>query len=322
VTSIRFDRSAYPAYCGRCGPYATARLADNPNRGVAAHSGAFLSVVIPARNEAQSLPQLLEETVHAVQSLCSDRWSPPRKSLRGFEVIVVDDGSTDRTHQTLKELTAIYPELRSIRLWPSGGQSVAIVAGLRVARGNWIATLDADLQNDPADLVMLWDALTLDAHEAALGWRIRRRDNWRKRLVSRIANWARNLVLRQTIRDTGCSLRIFPRELALRLPLFQGVHRFFGPLLMREGCCIVQVPVTHRARPHGRSHYNLWNRSLGVLTDLLGVVWLLRRPVLYEVITGTEASCTHAPEVRFGNRRGMAAASPKKSQPDERGEST
>ena len=162
------------------------------------------------------------------------------------------------------------------------GQSSATLAGIRAARGDWIATLDADLQNDPADLVRLWEALP--GHDAVLGWRVERRDVWSKRVISRWANRVRNAVLGQSIRDTGCSVRIFPREVALRLPVFRGVHRFFGPLLLREGCRLVQVPVGHRPRPHGRSHYNLWNRSLQVVVDLLGVAWLLRRPLRYRVV--------------------------------------
>ena len=127
----------------------------------------------------------------------------------------------------------------------------------------------------------LWDALP--GHDAALGWRVTRQDVWSKRVISRWANRVRNAVLGQSIRDTGCSVRIFPREVALRLPMFRGGHRFFGPLLIREGCSIVQVPVNHRPRSHGRSHYNLWNRSVRVVVDLLGVAWLMRRDVRYRV---------------------------------------
>ncbi|MHC5542679.1 glycosyltransferase family protein, partial [Singulisphaera rosea] len=135
--------------------------------------------------------------------------------------------------------------------------------------------------NNPADLTILWDALP--GHDAALGWRTKREDVWSKRVISRWANRVRNAVLGQSIRDTGCSVRIFSREMAVRLPMFHGSHRFLGPLLLREGCQIVQVPVIHRPRPHGISHYNIWNRSLRVIVDLLGVAWLMRRPVRYRV---------------------------------------
>jgi hypothetical protein len=116
----------------------------------------------------------------------------------------------------------------------------------------------------------------------------------------------RNAVLGQSIRDTGCSVRIFPRAVALRLPAFRGVHRFFGPLLVREGCRLVQVPVHHRPRPHGRSHYNLWNRSLQVVVDLLGVAWLLRRPLRYQVARAWDAWGTTIADAQEGASLALA----------------
>ena len=239
----------------------------------------MLSIVIPAKNEAASLRQLVAE-IRRVLLFLSNRSSSPE--LTDFEILVVDDGSTDQTRSILVDLAVVYPELKALTLACSVGQTAATIAGIRVARGSWIATIDADLQNDPADLVRLWDALP--GYDAALGWRVNRQDVWSKRVISHWANWVRNLVLGQAIRDTGCSVRIFSRELALRLPTFRGAHRFFGPLLLREGCRVVQVPVDHRRRSHGRSHYSLWNRSFQVVIDLLGVAWLMQRPVRYELI--------------------------------------
>ncbi len=238
-----------------------------------------LSVVIPAKNEAASLPQVVAETCSVLRFL-SNRARPPE--LAAFEILVVDDGSTDQTRSVLRDLGVMYSELITITLASSVGQTAATTVGIRAAKESWIATLDADLQNDPADLVPLWDALP--GYDAVLGWRINRQDAWSKRATSCWANRVRNAVLGQSIRDTGCSLRIFPRDLALRLPVFHGAHRFFGPLLLREGCRVVQVPVHHRPRSHGRSHYGLSNRSLQVVFDLLGVAWLMRRPVRYEVL--------------------------------------
>lgn len=241
---------------------------------------AVLSVVVPAKNEAEGLPALVEEIARALRPLV-DRGDAGPHRLDGFEIVVVDDGSTDDSWAVLGRLSEAYPELRPIRLAANTGQSTATLAGFVRASGNWVANLDADLQNDPADLARLWDALP--GHDAALGWRVKRRDVWTKRAISKVANRVRNAVLGQSIRDTGCSVRIYPTVVACRLPAFHGVHRFLGPLLLREGCRIVQLPVHHRPRGHGRSHYNIWNRSIRVVVDLLGVAWLMRRPVRHEV---------------------------------------
>lgn len=245
-----------------------------------------LSVVVPAKNEAESLPKLVEEIAAALRPLRGEE-EERRFRLGGFEILIVNDGSTDQTPEVLRALAVDYPELREVRLRENVGQSAATAAGFRAARGGWIATLDADLQNDPADLALLWRILP--GHDVALGWREKRQDVWFRRVVSRWANRVRNAVLGQAIRDTGCSVRIFPRELALRLPLFQGSHRFLGPLLIREGGRVIQTPVNHRARPHGRSHYNFRNRSLRVVVDLFGVSWLMRRPLRYDVVEPASA---------------------------------
>lgn len=238
-----------------------------------------LSIIVPAKDEAASLPDLLAEIAAAFRPL-RDRDGGPNR-LEDFEVLIVDDGSTDESPEVLKRLTADYPELRPILFAANAGQSAATLAGFRAARGDWVAILDADLQNPPAELARLWDALP--GHDAALGWRIKREDVRSKRIISRWANRARHAVLGDSVKDTGCAVRIFPREVALRFPMFHGAHRFYGPLLLREGCRIVQVPVEHRPRPHGVSHYNVWNRSLNVIIDLLGVAWLMRRPVRYRL---------------------------------------
>src|SRR5262249_43005086 len=142
--------------------------------------------------------------------------------LDAFELVIVDDGSTDETPAVLRQLASVHPELRWLSLRSNVGQSAATAAGFRAARGEWVATLDADLQNDPADLALLWAALP--GHDAALGWRRKREDVWSKRVISLWANRIRNRVLGQSIRDTGCSVRIFSRAAALRLPMFHGCH--------------------------------------------------------------------------------------------------
>jgi dolichol-phosphate mannosyltransferase len=246
--------------------------------------GAWLSIVTPAKDEAENLPRLVKEVVQAFRPLVERTLGG--NPLDWFEIVVVDDGSLDATQAVLEQMTSLYPELKPIVLARNAGQSAATVAGFRASRGNWVGMLDADLQNPPAELAKLWDALP--GFDAALGWRTTREDSRSKRVVSHLANSLRNFLLGQSIRDTGCSVRIFRKEVALRLPVFHGVHRFFGPLLIREGCRIIQVPVSHRPRTSGKSHYHFGNRSIRVVVDLLGVAWLLRRSIRCEAIRLTD----------------------------------
>ena len=251
--------------------------------------------------------------LHAFRSSSTKLWGPLsplcRSDVSGlakFEIVLVNDGSTDQTRQILLELGSSYPELWWLTLATTAGQSAATLAGIFAARGDWIATLDADLQNDPADLVHLWNALP--GYDAAPGWRTIRHDVVSKRLISISANRVRNAVFGQSIRDTGCSVRIFPRMAALRLPEFHGMHRFIGPLLLRQGCKLIQIPVNHRPRASGRTHYNFWNRSLGVLIDLLGVLWLLRRSVHYQIPSEQQSGIAvvraHSKHAVLANYRG------------------
>ncbi len=242
-------------------------------------AGGTLSIVIPAKDEAGNLPELVREIADAFRPLVGRARGAHR--LDAFEVVVVDDGSTDATTEVLRDLRRHYPEVRGVRLVRNVGQSAATLAGFRASQGEWVGMLDADLQNPPSSLAGLWDRLP--GYDAALGWREKREDNLAKRMTSRWANRVRNAVLGQSIRDTGCSVRIIRRELAIRLPMFRGGHRFLGPLLLREGARIIQAPVAHRPRTRGVSHYHFGNRSLRVVVDLIGVAWLLRRPALYEL---------------------------------------
>jgi dolichol-phosphate mannosyltransferase len=234
-----------------------------------------VSVVVPVRNEADNIIPLIEE-IHACLQGKAD-----------FEVLYVDDGSTDATPQRLAEACARFPRLRVIRHRQSCGQSTALATAVRAARHPWIATLDGDCQNDPADIPALLAAVSPGQRGTGLalvmGWRRQRNDSALRRLSSRIANGVRSRLLGDATPDTGCGLKVFSRELFLRLPFFDHMHRFLPALVQREGAKVVSVPVSHRARTRGRSKYGVHNRLWVGIVDMFGVMWLNRR-MLHPVI--------------------------------------
>ncbi|MBX3454455.1 glycosyltransferase family 2 protein [Ferrovibrio sp.] len=228
-----------------------------------------LSVVIPVHNEAENIASLLAE-------ICA--------ALRGrvaFEIVAVDDCSTDATPAILRQTAAAMPELRPIRHRRNAGQSMAVLSGVKAARAPFIATLDGDGQNDPADLPALWQALRAEAdggHNLLIaGHRTRRQDSWVKRYSSRIANRVRSALLKDATPDTGCGLKMLSRALFLSLPAFDHMHRFLPALVLRQGGQVRSVPVNHRPRQGGVSHYGTWGRLKVGLVDLVGVSWLQRR---------------------------------------------
>lgn len=229
-----------------------------------------VSVVAPAFNEAPNLPALLDE-VEAAMSVLGVPW----------ELVVVDDGSTDGSPALLDGMSGTHPALRVVRFARNAGQSAAFLAGLDAARGDVVVMLDADLQNDPADIPRLLQRL--DGHDAVLGVRRRRQDSWLRRLSSRFANGVRRAVTGDGLRDAGCSLKAVRRERLLELPRFDGVHRFFGTLLVWRNRPVVEVEVAHRPRRAGVAKYNVRNRALRTLADLCGVCWLRLRLVRYEI---------------------------------------
>ncbi len=230
----------------------------------------WLSVVIPFRDEAPSLAEL-----HAELARVLDRFAFES------EMIFVDDESTDAGGVVVGLLAVQDPRVRLLSLSPHSGQSAALEAGFRAARGEIVATLDADLQNDPADLPALVAALA--EADCVCGVRVERRDRFSARVASRLANGIRRRVLGDGITDIGCSLRVMRRAPLERLKLFRGGHRFLPVLLALEGARIVERPVRHRPRRHGRSKYGIWMRLRVVWADLLGVAWLARRVARYEV---------------------------------------
>jgi dolichol-phosphate mannosyltransferase len=226
-----------------------------------------VSVVVPVRNEAGNIASLVAEITAALGNDID------------FEVIYVNDGSTDRTEFELTQLMASRPWLRQIKHLASCGQSAAVTSGVRRARASVVVTLDGDGQNDPAFIPPLLEALAAGAPRIGLvaGQRVGRRATGFKRLQSRIANAVRGAVLRDGTRDTGCGLKAFRRELFLALPYFDGLHRFLPALVRREGYDIGYVDVVDRPRHSGRSNYGMWDRLWIGILDLLGVWWLIRR---------------------------------------------
>lgn len=228
-----------------------------------------LSVVIPMHDEYGNVAPLIEEVVAALQ----DRLA--------FEIICVDDASQDSTLDLLRTLSRRYPQLRVLSHAAQAGQSAAIRNGVKAARAPWVVTLDGDGQNDPADIPALLAELAAAAPQVKLlgGWRVRRRDRWSKRVASRVANAVRQRMLRDATPDTGCGTKLFDRQVFLDLPAFDHMHRFIPALVQRAGWRTASVPVNHRPRTAGRSKYtNLQRLAVGI-ADLVGVAWLMRRPI-------------------------------------------
>jgi glycosyltransferase involved in cell wall biosynthesis len=225
-----------------------------------------VSVVVPVRNEAGNVGPLTEEIAAALNG----RWT--------FELVFVNDGSTDGTEGALTALKAERPWLRQIRHEASCGQSAAVRSGVAAARAPVVATLDGDGQNDPSFIPALLAALEGGANVGLVaGQRVGRRSSGFKKLQSRIANGVRAAILRDGTRDTGCGLKAFRRDAFLALPYFDGLHRFLPALFRRDGYAIAYVDVIDRPRRHGVSNYGMWDRLWVGILDLAGVRWLIRR---------------------------------------------
>ena len=234
-----------------------------------------ISLVIPAYNERDNLAPLLAEIAAALEGGAG--------GVPSYEVIIVDDGSTDGTLETLKTLRPQYPQLHIISFERNAGQTAAFAAGFRAARAPIVITLDADLQNDPADIPKLVAELRRSGATAVAGYRAARRDTGWKRLQSRIANGVRNRLNGEVIRDTGCSLKAFRTEAVRDLPLFTGMHRFLPTLIKMNGGTVTEIAVGHRPRKHGVTKYGMWNRAWRSLMDAFAVRWMQRRALRYRV---------------------------------------
>ena len=244
-----------------------------------------LSVVIPVKDEAANVAPLVAELRAALDGLLD------------YEILYVDDGSEDGTAAAVVRLQTEAPHLRLLRHMRNYGQSAAIRSGVRAARAAWIATLDGDGQNDPADIPKLW-RIGLTAPDAPplliAGYRESRQDSWAKRFASQIANRVRRRILGDDTPDTGCGLKLFPRALFLDLPYFDHMHRFLPALVLREGGIVRSIRVNHRPRRRGVSKYGVFDR-LGVgVVDLFGVMWLKRRAARPHLLDETSPDSTTA----------------------------
>lgn len=233
-----------------------------------------ISVVVPVFNEEGNIAPLVREIAAALRGRIA------------FEIVYVDDASADGSLRALAGLKEDFPELRVLRHAVRSGQSTAIHSGVEAARAGWIATLDGDGQNDPADILKLLEARSAAAPDIKLfaGWRVERKDSAGKRWASRAANAIRARLLRDDTPDTGCGIKLFERSAFLALPYFDHMHRYLPALMQRAGWKTLSIPVRHRSRSTGVSKYDNLHRAWVGMRDLRGVAWLISR----SKVTGVE----------------------------------
>lgn len=230
-----------------------------------------ISIVVPIYNEEGNLERLFSEIRAAVEPLGLE-----------WEAVFVDDGSSDASMDVIRTLAGQHPELRYLSFAANQGQSAAFCAGFDAARHDTVVTMDADLQNDPGDIPAMLEKYA-QGYDMVIGWRAQRKDTRAKRWASRLANAIRRSITRDTVHDTGCSLKVMRRSLLLRLPRFKNMHRYLPPLLQAQGARIAEVKVNHRPRNEGYSKYGTWDRAVAGVYDLFGVRWLLTRTVRYDL---------------------------------------
>lgn len=230
----------------------------------------FYSIVIPVFNEEENLQILNTEIVSVMDKLD-----------KHYEIIYIDDGSKDNSLEVLKNLKKDFPQIRIIIFEKNSGQSAALDAGFRKAKGEVIITMDADLQNDPNDIPLLLEALK--DSDVAVGWRATRKDSIKKKITSKLGNFFRNTFLGEKIHDTGCSLKAFRKEAVARLKLFKGMHRFLPALVTIEGYKVVEVKVNHRPRIYGKTKYGFFDRFFTATPDLFAVMWMKKRVIPYRI---------------------------------------
>jgi glycosyltransferase involved in cell wall biosynthesis len=223
-------------------------------------------------NEEENVPILLREIAAALDGR---GWS--------YEIVAVDDGSTDRSLEVLRSLRAQYPVLRVLALEKNSGQTAALDAAWRGAEGRLVVSLDADLQNDPADIPAMMQKLEQAKADMVIGVRVNRQDTWSRKMQSRIGNGVRNMITGDQITDTGCSLKLVKKEAVDRVRLFTGMHRFLPTLVRYAGYKVIEMPVNHRPRQFGVSKYGAMNRAFRGLADCFAVRWMGKRMLHYDV---------------------------------------
>lgn len=231
-----------------------------------------LSVVFPVYNEEENVPILLGQVAAALEG---KGWT--------YEIIAVDDGSTDRSLEALRASREKYPTLRILTFEKNAGQTAALDAGWRNARGKLVVSLDADLQNDPADIPPMIKKLEDSGADMVIGVRVNRHDTWSRKMQSKIGNGVRNWITRDHITDTGCSLKLVRREAIEGVKLFTGMHRFLPTLVRMQGYKVVEMPVNHRPRQFGTSKYGAMNRAFRGLVDCFAVRWMGKRMLRYKI---------------------------------------
>jgi dolichol-phosphate mannosyltransferase len=229
-----------------------------------------ISVVVPVYNEEKNLPILVPRLTEVLRGLG-----------KPYEMVFVDDGSTDASRQVLKEMASEGSFIRIVGFKKNCGETAAGAAGLKEARGKVVITIDADLQNDPKDIPRMLEYL--NDYDMVTGWRQKRDDSWVKRITSKIANSIRNRLSGEEIRDSGCTFRAYKRECLQNLKLFKGMHRFMPTLVKMEGFRVIEIPIAHHPREFGVSKYTTWNRMWRAFVDLLAVKWMRSRHIKYEI---------------------------------------
>ena len=229
-----------------------------------------ISIVAPVFNEEENLPLLISKLAEVLGPLG-----------KTYEMIFVDDGSTDRSREVLKGMVPTYPQIRILGFKYNCGETAAGAAGLQEARGDIVFTIDADLQNDPQDIPAMLECLK--EYDMVTGWRQKREDTWVKRKTSTIANRIRNRLSGESIRDSGCTFRAYRRECLQNLKLYKGMHRFMPTLVKMEGFRVIEIPIAHHPRQFGVSKYTTWNRMWRAFADLLAVRWMKSRHIRYDI---------------------------------------